>query len=76
MPESNANDNIECYISHVYISFGLLYAYTDFRQKKGKIHNYLLFNQVHITSGAAATLRNAGESAARLDHRYGRYFLT
>lgn len=38
-------------------------------KEKRKIHNTLLFNQVHITSGAVATLRNAGESADRLDHR-------
>lgn len=45
--------------------------------ERKKIHNTLLFNQVHITSGAVATLRNVGESADRLDHCYrGRYFMT
>lgn len=45
--------------------------------ERKKIHNTLLFNQVHITSGAVATLRNVGESADRLDHCCrGRYFMT
>lgn len=44
-------------------------------KEKRKIHNTMLFNQVHITSGAVATLRNVGESADRLDHCYrGRYW--
>lgn len=46
-------------------------------KEKRKIHNTLLFNQVHITSEAVATLRNVGESADRLDHYYrGCYFMT
>lgn len=38
------------------------------------MHNFLLFNQAYITSGTVAVLRNAGESANRLDHYYACYF--